>query len=160
MSFAGQQNANPSGIAGLGQDPSTLAATGLLAAELFAVVAGFINLFGEAPDLQTRLLALTTSVDVGDVAVLGVAVALLVVTPDPPGGIPRKILLQWSVILGVLITVFAVVRAFVDVGLDGATVFRLQSFIATIGVAIAAATVSFYAARAVLPEEEVVTATE
>jgi uncharacterized membrane protein len=89
------------------------------------------------------------------VAVLGVAVALLVLTPDPPGGIPRKILLQWSVALGVIISVFAVIRAFVEVSIDGAAIGRLQGFLATIGVAIAAATVAFYAARAVLPEEEI-----
>jgi hypothetical protein len=153
MSFAGQRD-NPSGVSGLGQDPSTLASTGLLAAELLAVIAGVLNAFATAPDLQTRLLALTTSVDVGDVAVLGVAVALLVLTPDPPGGIPRRILLQWSVILGVIIAVFATIRAFVDLTADGDFIPRGQSFLATIGVAIASATVAFYAARAVLPPDE------
>jgi hypothetical protein len=160
MSFAGARD-NPSGVSGLSQDPSTLASTGLLAAEVLAIVAGIINLFATAPDLQTRLLNMTTSVDVGDVAVIGVAVALLVLTPDPPGGIPRHILLRWSVVLGVIIAVFAAIRAILELTQDGLeAVTRIQAFLATGGVAIAAATVAFYAARAVLPTEQEATAAE
>jgi hypothetical protein len=130
-------------------DPSTLASTGLLAAVLFAVAAGIINFLGdpEGGGLQTRLLALTETVDVGDVALLGLAVALLLLTPDPPGGIDRPLLLRLDAVLGAVIAVFGIIRAFVLVGQDGIMLYRLAGFIATIGVALAAATVAFYAAR-------------
>jgi hypothetical protein len=131
-------------------DPSTLAATGLLAAVLFAVVAGIINFFGGPPEGMTfsdRLLALTETVDVGDVALLGIAVALLLLTPDPPGGIDRPLLLRVAALLAAVIAVYGVIRALVLLANDGVMLFRFAGFIATIGVAIAAATVAFYAAK-------------
>ena len=131
-------------------DPSTLAASGLLAAVLFAVVAGLINFFGNPPgglDLGDRLLALTETVDVGDVALLGIAVALLLLTPDPPGGINRPLLLRVAALLAFVIAAYGIVRALVLLANDGVMLFRFAGFIATIGVAIAAATVAFYAAK-------------
>lgn len=139
----------PHGVSGMAADPSTLASTGLLAAVLFAVVAGVINFFGDPGGITfaDRLLALTETVDVGDVALLGIAVALLLLTPDPPGGINRPTLLRLDAVLAGVIAVFGVVRALVLVTNEGITLFRLAGFIATIGVAIAAATVAFYAAK-------------
>jgi hypothetical protein len=130
-------------------DPSTLASTGLLAAVLFAVVAGVVNFLGDpgGSGLSGRLLALTETVDVGDVALLGIAVALLLLTPDPPGGIDRPLLLRLDAGLAVVIAVYGVIRAFVIVSQDNPVLFRFAGFIATIGVAIAAATVAFYAAK-------------
>jgi hypothetical protein len=131
-------------------DPSTLAATGLLAAVLFAVVAGIINFFGSPAEgiaFADRLLALTETVDVGDVALLGIAVALLLLTPDPAGGIDRPLLLRVAAVLAAIIAVYGVVRALVLLADDGVMLFRFAGFIATIGVAIAAGTVAFYAAK-------------
>jgi hypothetical protein len=130
-------------------DPSTLAATGLIAAVLFAIVAGFIGFLGEpvAGGFRTRLLNLTVTVDVGDVALLGVAVALLLLTPDPPGGFSRSLLLQAVAALAAVITVLGVIRAIVRISEDLGFLFRFSNFIATVGVAIAAATVGFYAAK-------------
>jgi hypothetical protein len=130
-------------------DPSTLAATGLLTAVLLGVVAGLINALGDPGDagLSGRLLALTETVDVGDVALLGIAVALLLLTPDPPGGVDRPVLLRVTAGLGALIAVYGVVRAVVLVTLDSVVAFRLAGFLATTGVALAAATVAHYAAR-------------
>ena len=141
--------AEPRGVTGMAADPSTLASTGLLAAVLFAVVAGIINFFGDPGGLSfaDRLLALTETVDVGDVALLGIAVALLLLTPDPPGGIDRPLLLRIDAVLATVIAVYGVVRALVLLGHEGVFLFRLAGFIATVGVAMAAATVAFYAAK-------------
>jgi hypothetical protein len=131
----------------MANDPSTLASTGLLLAELFAIVAGLVALLEDFGSMQDRLLALTSTVDIGDVAVLGIAVALLLVTPDPPGGIPRTFLLQCSAVLAVVITVFALIRAVVLLVQEGAFAGRAGGSLATLGVAIAAATIAFYAAK-------------
>lgn len=133
-------------------DPSTLAATGLLAAVLFAIFAGLINLLADPPfpgndELRQRLLALTNTVDVGDVALIGIAVALLLLTPDPPGGVARPLLLQLAALLAAIISVYAVVRALVILSDDGDLAARVAGFIATLGVGIAAATIAFYAAK-------------
>jgi hypothetical protein len=145
----GASPAEPHGVTGMAADPSTLAATGLLAAVLFAILAGVINFFGDPGGVTftDRLLALTETVDVGDVALLGIAVALLLLTPDPPGGIDRPLLLRIDAVLAAVIAVYGVVRALVLVAHEGVTLFRFAGFIATIGVAIAAATVAFYAAK-------------
>ena len=140
----------PKGFSGLFQDPATLAATGLLIAVLFAVVAGLINVLDSttAVDAQARFMALTDTVDSGDVALAGIAVALLLVTPDPPGGIPRPLLLQFSAVVTGVIAIFGIIRSFVLLGAaDAATMLRASGFVATLGVAVAAATISFYAAK-------------
>jgi len=140
----------PKGFSGMFQDPATLAATGLLFAVLFAVVAGLINVLdgATAVDAQARFMALTDTVDSGDVALVGIAVALLLVTPDPPGGIPRSLLLQFSAVISGVIAIFGIIRAFVLLSDSGASsLFRGSGFVATLGVAVAAATVSFYAAK-------------
>ena len=91
------------GIQGIIKDPATLASTGLLIAVLFAVVAGLVGFFTTANVLDTgfkaRMLNLTDTVDVGDVALLGIAVALLLLTPDPPGGVRRDLLMQVDCVL-------------------------------------------------------------
>lgn len=146
----------PKGFSGMFQDPSTLASTGLLLAVLLAVVAGLINVLVDSgiDTWQSRMLALTDTVDVGDVALLGIAVALLLLTPDPPGGIPRPLLMQLDAVLGGVIAVFGVVRSLVLLAEEGAALGRLAGFLATMGVAIAAATVSFYAAKESFRKEE------
>jgi hypothetical protein len=78
---------------------------------------------------------------------LGIAVALLLLTPDPPGGIDRPLLLRVDAGLATIIAVFGVVRAFVLLSQDTVMLYRVAGFIATIGVAIAAATVAFYASK-------------
>jgi len=136
-------------------DPSTLAATGLIAAVLFAIGAGLLAMLGDPGNdgatgtdgVRGRLLNLTATVDVGDVALLGIAVALLLLTPDPPGGFSRSLLLQAAAALAAVIAVFGVVRALVIISGDFGGVFRLSGSVATVGVAIAAATVAFYAAK-------------
>ncbi len=130
-------------------DPSTLAATGLLAAVLFAIGAGMIALLGDpgAAGIRGRLLNLTNTVDVGDVALLGIAVALLLLTPDPPGGLSRPFLLQLTAALAGIIAVYAVVRSLVIVSSSIDAAARLAGFVATVGVGMAAATVGFYAAK-------------
>lgn len=140
----------PSGFSGMFQDPSTLASTGLLTANLLAICAGLINFLGNPGILgfRGRLLALTTTVDVGDIALVGIAVALLVVTPDPPGGIPRKLLLQVATGLAGIITLFGAIRALELLTESTGITTKLAGFLATVGVMLAAATVSFYAARA------------
>jgi hypothetical protein len=135
------------GMKGMVADPSTLASTGLLAAVLFAVVAGFLHVMEDAADMQGRLLALTGTIDSGDVALVGIAVALLLVTPDPPGGIPRSLLLQFSAVLAGIMTVFELIRTVVVATGDGTTIAKLSDVLATFGVAAAAATVAFYAAK-------------
>lgn len=134
---------------GMFQDASTLASTGLLTAVLFAVVAGLFRMLVDpgVEDIKVRLLALTDTVDVGDVALLGIAVALLLVTPDPPGGIPRPFLLQLDALLAGIIAVFGVVRSVVLALGDESALFRFAEFLATMGVALAAATVCYYAAK-------------
>jgi hypothetical protein len=134
------------------QDPSTLAATGLLAAALFAIVAGLISGLDDGT-MSDHLMALTNTVDVGDVALIGIAGALLVVTPDPPGGIPRPLLLQASSLFAGIIAVFGLIRSVVILTDAGTTIGRLSGFLATLGVALASATVSFWTARESLVKE-------
>ena len=138
------------GLQGMVSDASTLASTGLIFAVLFAIIGGVIGAFADVAGAGTRahLLNLTDTVDVGDVALLGVAVALLLLTPDPPGGINRPTLLQLVAVLAGVITVFGVIRALVlisDSGSDGT--LRAAGFVSTVGVAVGAATVAYYAAR-------------
>ncbi len=139
----------PSGLKGMFHDASTLASTGLLLAVFCAVGAGLINVIQDpgVSGMSARLLALTDTVDVGDVALLGIAVALLLLTPDPPGGIDRTLLMQFDSALAGIIAVFGVIRALVILTGEGAALSRLGGFLATVGFAIAAATVSYYAAR-------------
>ena len=136
-------------MAGMAADPSTLAASGLIAAVLFAIGAGLIAVLGNPgpAGMRGRLLNLTNTVDVGDVALLGVAVALLLLTPDPPGGLARPLLLQLTALLAGIISFYAVVRSLVLISLDTDVAARLAGFIATVGVGLAAATVAFYAAK-------------
>ncbi len=140
--------AAPKGLGGMAADPSTLAATGLLAAVLFAIVGGLFEAVTSAPvgGFRGHLLNLTDTVDVGDVALLGIAVALLLLTPDPPGGIGRPILLRVTAALAGVITVFGVIRALVLISESGSGALRFGTFVATVGVALAAGTVGFYAA--------------
>jgi len=130
-------------------DPSTLAATGLLAAVVFATGAGLIGFLADpgSAGFRGRLLALTNTVDVGDVALLGIAVALLLLTPDPPGGFARPLLLQATAGLAGIISIYAVIRSLVLISSEGSVLLLLSGFIATVGVGIAAATISFYAAK-------------
>lgn len=139
----------PRGVAGMTADPSTLAATGLIAAVLFAIGAGLIGFFGDPgpAGFRGRLLYLTNTVDVGDVALLGLAVVLLLLTPDPPGGFSRPLLLQATAALAAIISIYAVIRALTLISTSGSVPLRLSDFIATVGVGIAAATVAFYAAK-------------
>jgi hypothetical protein len=137
------------GKAGMTADPSTLAATGLLAAVVFAIVAGLINFLADPSPagFRLRLLQLTNTVDVGDVALLGIAVALMLLTPDPPGGISRPLLLRVTAGLSAVISFYGLIRALVIMSETGSVVLRFGNFVATVGVAIAAATVAFYAAK-------------
>jgi hypothetical protein len=131
-------------------DAPTLAATGLIAAVAFATVAGFFGFLvnpGTA-GFRGRLLNLTNTVDVGDVALLGVAAVLLLVTADPPGGIPRSTLLVILSGLAAIITAYGVIRTITLISQKGSALMRLDEAVATLGVAIAAATVGYYAARA------------
>jgi len=134
---------------GMTADPSTLAATGLLGAVVFAIVAGFINFLADPSPagFRLRLLQLTNTVDVGDVALLGIAVALMLLTPDPPGGISRPILLRIAAGLSAVISFYGLIRALVIISESGSVILRFGNFVATVGVAIAAATVAFYAAK-------------
>jgi hypothetical protein len=131
------------------QDAPTLAATGLIAAVAFATVAGFVGFLvnpGTA-GFRGRLLNLTNTVDVGDVALLGIAAVLLLVTVDPPGGIPRSTLLVIVSGLAAIITGYGVIRTVTLISQSGSALMRLDASVATLGVAIAAATVGYYAAR-------------
>ncbi len=131
-------------------DPSTLAATGLLAAVLFAIGAGFIGFLAEPPvgqGFRYRLLFLTERVDVGDVALLGVAVALLLLTPDPPGGFSRSLLLQATAALAAVAALFGVIQALVYISADVSVAVGFSRFLGAVGMAFAAATVAFYAAK-------------
>jgi hypothetical protein len=137
------------GVGGMFRDAATLAATGLIAAVVFATVAGLFGLLADPASggFRGRLLALTDTVDVGDVALLGIAVALLLLTVDPPGGIDRAILLRVASALAGIITIYGIIRALVLIS-DSATsgLLRFDGFLATVGVAIAAFTVAYYAA--------------
>ena len=135
--------------ANMAADPSTLAATGLIAAVLFATGAGLIQFLADprGSGFRGRLLQLTDTVDVGDVALLGIAVALLLLTPDPPGGIARPVLLKADAALAAVIAVYSVIRALTIISQTGQIVLRFGGFVATVGVGIAAATVAFYAAK-------------
>jgi hypothetical protein len=141
--------ASASGIVGMIQDAPTLAASGLIAAVGFATVAGLFGFLVNpgSEGFRGRLLNLTDTVDVGDVALLGIAAALLLLTVDPPGGIPRSLLLVVTSGLAAIITGYGVIRALVLLSESGPALIRLDQFIATLGVAIAAATVAYYAAR-------------
>src|SRR5436190_668326 len=129
------------GIQGIIADPATLASTGLLIAVLFAIVAGLVGFFTDANVLDTgfkaRMLNLTDTVDVGDVALLGIAVALLLLTPDPMGGVRRDLLMQVTCLLATVIAAFGIIRAIVLLSIDTGAALRVSGFIATIGVAIA-----------------------
>ena len=105
----------------MAKDPATLAATGLITAVLFAVAAGVLGCFANpgTAGFKGRLLNLTDTVDVGDVALLGIAIALLLLTPDPPGGIGRPLLLQAASTLAAVISIYGIVRAIVLVIQDG-----------------------------------------
>lgn len=145
------------GLGGMVADPSTLAATGLIGAVLFAIGAGLLAFLGEpfSGGFRIRLLNLTATVDAGHVALLGIAVALLLLTPDPPGGFSRPLLLQMTAGLAGIITIFALLRAPVILFEDAFGVsLRLSGCIAALGVAIAAATVAIYAAKKSFPNKE------
>ncbi len=131
-------------------DAPTLAATGLIVAVGCATVAGFFGFLvnpGSA-GFRGRLLNLTNTVDVGDVALLGIAAVLLLLTADPPGGIPRSVLLTVTSALAAVIAGYGVIRTVVLISISGSAVLRIDEFIATLGVAVAAATVGYYTARA------------
>ena len=136
------------GMAGMLKDPPTLAAAGLIAAEVFAVVAGWFGFLADpsGAGFRGRLLNLTSTVDVGDVALLGIAIALLLLTVDPPGGIPRSLLMDVAAVLAAVMAVYGVVRALVVISEKGSALLRFDGFVATIGVALAASTIAFYAA--------------
>ena len=131
------------------KDAPTLAASGLIAAVACATVAGFFGFLVNPglAGLRGRLLNLTNTVDVGDVALLGIAAVLLLVTPDPPGGISRATLLVAVSALATIITFYGVVRTIALVTDKGSAFMRLDEAVATLGVALAAATVAYYAAR-------------
>ena len=133
----------------MARDPSTLAATGLLAAVLFATVAGLIGFLADPGSFgfRGRLLQLTGTVDVGDVALLGIAVILLLLTPDPPGGLDRGLLLKVTAGLAGIITLYGLIRSLAVLTAAGDGILRINDFVATMGVAAAAATVAFYAAK-------------
>lgn len=142
------------GLQGMVSDASTLASTGLILAVLFSILGGIIGAFSDhgLSDLATsgarvRLLNLTDTVDVGDVALLGIAVALLLLTPDPPGGINRPTLLRGVAVLAGVVTVFGIIRSLVIISGDIDGTLRASGFVSTVGVAFAAATVAYYAAR-------------
>ena len=141
----------PAPAAGMTNDPSTLAAMGLIAAVLFAVVAGLFGFLAGTSGLgfRVRLLRLTDTSDVGDVALLGIAVALMVLTPDPPGGLSRTLLLKVDAALAAIIALYGVIRALTIISTSdsGGALLRFAGFVSTVGVALAAATVAFYAAK-------------
>ncbi len=145
----------PSGFIGIFNDPSTLAATGFIVAVMCSAGAGLVNFLSDAgsSELKVRLLQLTDTVDIGDVAVLGIAIVLLLLTPDPPGGVPRPLLMQADAVVSALVAVFGVVRALVLLTADGDAAGRVANFVTTMGVAIAAATVAFWAVRESLRKE-------
>jgi hypothetical protein len=137
-------------VRGILADAPTLAATGLIAAVAFATFAGFIGFLVDpgTAGFRGRLLNLTDTVDVGDVALLGIAAVLLLVTADPPGGFPRITLLAVVSGLASILTCWGVIRTIVLISESGSALMRLDEAVATLGVAIAAATVGYYTARA------------
>jgi hypothetical protein len=140
---------SPGAMGGMFRDPSTLAATGLLASAL-NVLGGIINSLSDpgVGGFRERLYQLTDVVEIGDVALLGLAVALLVLTEDPPGGVSRPLLLNVDAVLAALVGVLGVVRALVWVtDGNGPGPNRLAGFLVTLGLALAAATVAYWAAR-------------
>lgn len=155
--FVPQQPGNTGGgqsasknLGGMFNDAATLVATGLLVAAAFAIFAGFINFLGDPGPfggLRERIVALTITVDVGDIALLGVAVAMLVLTPDPPGGIPRKYLLWVTAGLSAIITVLGGIRALEVLTNKSDFIFRFAGFVAITGLVIAAATIAFFAIK-------------
>ena len=54
---------------------------------------------------------------------------------------------ELSALLGAIISISGIVRAITLVSQSGSTALRIDSFLATIGVAIASATIAFYAAK-------------
>ena len=92
-------------------------------------------------------LNLTDTVDVGDIALLGIAAALLLLTFDPPGGFPRPKLLAVDSGLAIIIACYGIIRTIVLISQSGPGLARLDQALATLGVAIAAATVAYYTAR-------------
>jgi len=141
---------SPGAMGGMFRDPSTLAATGLLLASALNVLGGIINSLSNpgVGGFRERLYQLTDVVEIGDVALLGLAVALLVLTTDPPGGISRPLLLNVTAALSAIVGVLGVVRALTWVT-DGAGPGpnRLAGFLVTVGLALAAGTVAYWAAR-------------
>jgi hypothetical protein len=134
---------------GLMADASTLAASGLIAAVGLAIVAGFFGFLVDpgTAGFRGRLLNLTDTVDVGDIALLGIAAALLLLTFDPPGGFPRPKLLAVLSGLATIIAGYGIIRTIVLISEKGSGLMRLDQALATLGVAIAAATVAYYSAR-------------
>jgi hypothetical protein len=141
---------SPGAMGGMFRDPSTLAATGLLLASTLNVLGGIINSLSDpgVGGFRERLYQLTDVVEIGDVALLGLAVALLVLTEDPPGGISRPLLLNLTAALSAIVGVLGVVRALTWVtDSAGPGPNRLAGFLVTVGLALAAATVAYWAAR-------------
>lgn len=143
-------------MGGLFRDPATLAATGLLIASMFNIVGGVINFFTDPLGfgLRGRLLGLTDIVEIGDIALLGLAVALLVLTVDPPGGISRPVLLNVTAALAAVVGAFGVLRALLLISESGPWPLRIAGFLVTFGVALAAITVAYWAARESFLKEE------
>ena len=75
------------------------------------------------------------------------------VRSSSPGGVRRPLLLQLVAFFAAVITIYGVIRSIVLIStkeLNGAAVsgaLRTSGFVATVGVSIAAATISFYAAK-------------
>jgi hypothetical protein len=139
-------------MGGMFQDASTLAATGILAAVAMAILAGVSAFLGDPvindEEFRQRLLSLTDAAGIADVALLAVGVILLLLTPDPPGGIARSLLLRINAGLAGIITLYAVIRALVLVSTgDTGFFFKIADLTSNVGVALAAATVTFYAAK-------------
>jgi len=139
--------ADAKGVKGMFQDASTLASTGLIFAVFLAIGAGLINFAGDHGDIdmKARLLFLTDTVDVGDVALLGIAVALLLLTPDPPGGVPRSFLMRTAAIMSGVTMLYMLIRSAVLLTGTGDFVVALANSVTTLGVAVAAFTVTYYA---------------
>ena len=136
-------------MGGLFRDPSTLAATGLLIASSFNVIAGLINVFTDprgkaSEDGCCRSPTWWRS-------------AMWPCwrwpppswcSPSTPGGISRPFLLNTTSVLAAVVAVFGVIRAVAPLAsLDGPVTYRVAGFVVTIGIAVAAATVSYWAAR-------------
>jgi hypothetical protein len=116
---------------------------------IFAGLIGFVASYDNSrlDDFTQRLLRLTDTVDVGDVAILGLALALLLLTPDPPGGVRRSVLLLAASGVSIIVTLYGLIRALTVLTIEGDPfLVKFGNFVATAGVAIAAFTVAFYAA--------------